>query len=152
MYVSKPCILSWKWNINAQTYTLIFWQKSYFRRLLSVYVCLKSLCFIDQNCSNIHAQQLSCLNDDANYSCMYVSKPRVLSYDLRLVPNGTHPSSWLLEDPQKVIHIDTILILVYIHTCLSTISSNTIKKTLNNHVCMFEIPVFCHENETYIHA
>ena len=74
MYVSKPCILSWKWNINAQTWTLIFYQKSYFRCLLSVYVCLKSLCFIDQNCSNIHAQQLSCLNNDANWCELFILK------------------------------------------------------------------------------
>ena len=47
---------------------------------------------------------------------MYVSKSRVLLYVLRLRHNAPHPNSWLLEDPQKVIHIDTILILVYTHT------------------------------------
>ena len=47
---------------------------------------------------------------------MYVSKPCVLAYFWRLVHNGSHPRPWPLRDPQKVIHIDTILILVYIHT------------------------------------
>ena len=47
---------------------------------------------------------------------MYVSKPRVLSSSWRLQQNLRHPSAWPLGDPQKVIHIDTILILVYIHT------------------------------------
>ena len=47
---------------------------------------------------------------------MYVSKPRVLSSFLPLGLNATHPEAWPLRVPQKLIHIDTILILVYIHT------------------------------------
>ena len=35
---------------------------------------------------------------------------------MRLQRNATHPAPWPLGDPRKVIHIDTILILVYIHT------------------------------------
>ena len=51
---------------------------------------------------------------------MYVSKPRVLSSIMPLGHNAPHPTSWPLGDPQKVIHIDTILILVYIHTYIHT--------------------------------
>ena len=53
---------------------------------------------------------------------MYVSNPWVLSCVLRLVHNGSHPSPWRLGDPQKVIHIDTIFILVYIHTQVSPVA------------------------------
>ena len=47
---------------------------------------------------------------------MYVSKPCVLSMKVRLVLNASHPEAWPPRDTQKVIHIVTILILVYIHT------------------------------------
>ena len=49
MYVSKPSACPGKWNLNTQTYTLLFTQKSYLRSLLRVYVCLKSLCLSWKN-------------------------------------------------------------------------------------------------------
>ena len=54
---------------------------------------------------------------------MYVSKPRVLSSFLPFQQNARHPDPWPLGDPQKVIHIDTILILrlqTCMYGCLST--------------------------------
>ena len=105
-----------------------FYQKSYFRRLLSVYVCLKSLCFMDQNCSNIHSQQLSCLNHDACWACMYVSKNRVLSCVLRLVPNldltlSSRELSEYVCMSQTYIHCQHALVI--------------------NCVCMFQNLMFC---------
>ena len=43
------------------------------------------------------------------------------------------------------------------HVCMyvSNIHTYTLRfcvKSSLQHVCMFEIPVFCHKNETYIHA
>ena len=66
----------------------------------------------------LNARLKTCISSRQNRvgHFVYVSKPRVLSSSWRLVHNASHPKSWPLEDPQKVIHIDTILILVYIHT------------------------------------
>ena len=66
----------------------------------------------------LNARLKTCISSRQNRvgHFVYVSKPRVLSSFLTLGLNATHPEPWPLGDPQKVIHIDTILILVYIHT------------------------------------
>ena len=66
----------------------------------------------------LNARFKTCISSTQNRvgHFVYVSKPRVLSSSWRLGHNLPHPTSWPLRDPQKVIHIDTILILVYIHT------------------------------------
>ena len=43
-------------------------------------------------------------------------KTRDIPQKMRLQRNGTQPKAWPHGDPRKVIHIGTILILVYIHT------------------------------------
>ena len=80
-----------------------------------MYVCLK------HTIRNIHTVSW-CICKKFCMLDLYVSKPCVLSYLLPIQLNGTHPTPWLLEDPQKVIHIDTILILVYIHTQVSPVA------------------------------
>lgn len=66
--------------------------------------------------SNINSHQLSAFNDDEGWECMYVSKPFSCEGFLGAKRNDSHPTAWPLGDPQKVIHIDPILLLVYIHT------------------------------------
>ena len=82
----------------------------YVSGILSMYVCM-SQTYIDSNLTPCWA----CMYV-RRWACMYLSKPRVLSTLLPVGHNGPHHVPWPLGDPQKVIHIDTILILVYIHT------------------------------------
>ena len=138
MYVSKPCVLSWKWNLNTQTYTLLFTQKSYLWSLLRVYVCLKSLClswFLNHTYTLSTSHLWIMMRVERVKLCMYVSKPWACEGFWRLRRNARHPNAWPLGDPQKVIHIDTILILVYIH----------FKHTYMLSHCI-------HADETYIHV
>ena len=58
------------------------------------------------------------------WACMYVSKPCVLLCFLPVGHNARHPSAWPPRDPQKVIHLDTISILVCIHTYILTSRSS----------------------------
>ena len=110
MYVSNihdhdACmyVCMYVWDLQACMYVCL--------RQLSMYVCMSQ--------TYIHTNTWSTAHDPSG-ACMYVPKPRVLSSIMPLGLNGTHPMSRPLGDPQKVIHIDTILILVYIHTYIHT--------------------------------
>ena len=106
-------------------------------RQLSVYVCMSQVAervcmyvsgnwacmYVCMSQTYIHTNSWSVAHDPS-WACMYVPKPRVLSSVWRLRRNAPHPFAWPLGDPQKVIHIDTILILVYIHTYILTIRSS----------------------------
>ena len=61
MFAPKPYVLSSKWSLHAQTQTLKFDQKLYFRKLLKVYVCFKFLCFVVKMKHTYMLSNSSCL-------------------------------------------------------------------------------------------
>ena len=124
---------------------------------LSVYVCMSqaywacmyvcmSQTYIDSNLTPCWA----CMYV-RRWACMYLSKPCVLLTFLPFQLNAPHPEPWPLGDPQKLIHIDTILILVYIHTYILTSRSSHEYRLQLTRARPYRKPQACIHNNLYIY-